>query len=148
MRAVWVTSAETPATEDDLRSEGVVWESFDIHAFETVAARLAAARRFAKRGEVARSGVNPKDESALAKEADEHAHTADEVRLITEGQAVYDLLALDNARWLRIWLSPGDAIVIPARRYHRMLAPPSSILRYVEVYGEQSGLLPLYRVSA
>ncbi|HEY4121544.1 MAG TPA: hypothetical protein VGM56_26950 [Byssovorax sp.] len=136
-----------PAGPEDLAAEGIVAETLDPTAADALAARHGAPRGFDQRKDVTRSGMSPRDESALAKEADEHTHVADEVRLVVDGMAVYDVLSIDGARWLRLWLSPGDAIVVPARRYHRLLCAPKAMLRYVEVFGEPAGLMPLYRVS-
>jgi 1,2-dihydroxy-3-keto-5-methylthiopentene dioxygenase len=147
MRAAWVGATETPAGPDDLRNEGIAFEIFEPQAVHATAKRFAQALGLPTLTEITRSGANPKDTSALVKESDEHAHVADEVRLVAEGEAVYDVLAHDGTRWLRIWLFPGDAVVIPARRYHRMLAPPMTVLRFVEIHGEPAGMLPLYRVS-
>ena len=94
-----------------------------------------------------RLSAGAKDESQIAKEGDEHAHVADEIRLVVEGQAVYDIRAKDGVRWLRLWVGPGDAIGIPQRAYHLMRVPEQTDLRYVEVFGSSAGLLPLYRVS-
>ena len=157
MRAAWVSPTEMAAGPEDLAAEGLVAETLvqgdsaaagrDPGAADALAARHGAPRGFAQRKDVTRSGMNPKDESARAKEADEHTHVADEVRLVIDGMAVYDVLSVDGARWLRLWLSPGDAIVVPARRYHRLLCAPKAMLRYIEVFGEPAGLMPLYRVS-
>jgi 1,2-dihydroxy-3-keto-5-methylthiopentene dioxygenase len=147
MRVAWVSPTEMPAGPEDLAAEGIVAETLDPTAADALAARHGAPRGFDQRKDVTRSGMSPRDESALAKEADEHTHVADEVRLVVDGMAVYDVLSIDGARWLRLWLSPGDAIVVPARRYHRLLCAPKAMLRYVEVFGEPAGLMPLYRVS-
>jgi 1,2-dihydroxy-3-keto-5-methylthiopentene dioxygenase len=147
MRAAWVGATEVPAGPDDLRSEGIAFEAFEPSAIEATSERFAQALGLPQRSQIVRSGGNPRDDAALAKEGDEHAHVADEVRLVAEGVVVYDVLAHDGSRWLRLWLGAGDAIVIPAKRYHRLLAPPMSTLRFVEIHGEPAGMMPLYRVS-
>jgi 1,2-dihydroxy-3-keto-5-methylthiopentene dioxygenase len=147
MRAAWVGATEVPAGPDDLRSEGIAFEVFEPATIDATSERFAQALGLPQRTQVTRAGGNPRDDAALAKEGDEHAHVADEVRLVAEGVVVYDVLSHDGARWLRLWLGAGDAIVIPAKRYHRLLAPPMSTLRFVEIYGEPAGMMPLYRAS-
>src|SRR4051812_1349402 len=104
MRAAWVTATETPAGPDDLRQEGIAFDIFEPATVHETAERFAQALGLPKRTEITRTGGNPRDDSAMAKEADEHAHVADEVRLVAEGEAVYDVLAHDGSRWLRLWL--------------------------------------------
>src|SRR5262249_17249124 len=129
MQAAWVGESVVPATEDDVRAEGIEWASFPPEEPTAVADQLGEARGINERNDVRRTGANPKDEAAIAKEADEHTHLADEVRLLVEGEVVYDIRSADGMRWLRLWLYPGDAIVVPARRYHRVLAPSRAGLR-------------------
>jgi 1,2-dihydroxy-3-keto-5-methylthiopentene dioxygenase len=147
MQAAWVGESVVPATEQELHVEGLVWGSFSPSDPATLADQLGQVRGFSQRSEVQRLGTNPKDEPSIAKEADEHAHVADEVRLIVEGEAVYDIRSVDGMRWLRVWLGAGDALVIPEKRYHRMLVPAKTAIRWLDVFGEKSGLLWLYRVS-
>jgi 1,2-dihydroxy-3-keto-5-methylthiopentene dioxygenase len=147
MQAAWVGEKVVQATEDELRAEGLAWGFFAPTDPGPLADQLGDARGFNDRCDVKRAAANPKDEAENAKEADEHAHVADEVRLFLEGEVVYDIRAIDGARWLRVWLRAGEVLVIPERRYHRLLVPARRSLRYLEVYGDAASLLPLYRVS-
>lgn len=146
MRASWMYPTETTCSVEELRSEGIGIETFAPEAAMGVAQSIQTQRGWSKIDDVQLSAVNPKDEAAIAREFDEHAHLADEVRLLLEGEGVYDVRAKDE-RWLRIWVAPGDLIVIPAKRYHRFIPGAYVSLRYVQVYPDRAVLLPLYRVS-
>src|SRR5262249_5344031 len=120
MRAVWMSPSERECSPDDLRTEGILAEVFDARAPAPLGERLRGERGWSKQDDVRLSAMNPKDDAAIAREIDEHLHLVEEVRLFLEGEAVYDVRARDE-RWVRIWVAMGDAIVIPARRYHRFL---------------------------
>jgi 1,2-dihydroxy-3-keto-5-methylthiopentene dioxygenase len=89
---------------------------------------------------------DPQCEAKVAREADEHAHMDDEVRLIVEGSGYYDVRARDE-RWLRVEVAAGDLLVVPARRYHRFMLGASGGVRFVQPFAERPGLIPLYRAS-
>jgi 1,2-dihydroxy-3-keto-5-methylthiopentene dioxygenase len=147
MRAVWMTPSERVCSPEELVTEGILSESFDPRTPAPLAERLRTERGWSKQDDVRLSVTNPRDEAVIAREIDEHLHLVDEVRLFLEGEAVYDVRARDE-RWLRIWVGPGDAIVIPSRRYHRFLPGAQMQLRYVQVYADRSSIAPLYRASS
>ena len=145
MRATWVTPTDKPCSPDELRAEGIVHDAFDPKAIELAILHVKQKHGVPKDELVFMTTDNPKDEAAIAKEADEHAHMADEVRLIVEGEAVYEVRAEDD-RWMRLALGPGEAIVIPAKRYHRFLLSGVAV-RYQQLYQDLASLMPFYRVS-
>jgi 1,2-dihydroxy-3-keto-5-methylthiopentene dioxygenase len=137
---------ELECTDQDLSAEGIRCEAFDTAAVEHLVERLLSDRGWTEVEHVRRSATKPQDEAEIVKEADEHCHLEDEVRLLLEGQGLYDIRAHDE-QWLRIWVRPGDLVVVPARRYHRFLVGHAATLYYVQPYASRSDLLHLYRVS-
>jgi 1,2-dihydroxy-3-keto-5-methylthiopentene dioxygenase len=137
---------EVDCSDDELRAEGIRCETFDTAAATAVMRRLQAERGWTDVEDVCRSASRPQDEAEIVKEADEHCHLDDEVRLLLEGQGLYDIRARDD-QWLRIWVRPGDLVVVPARRYHRFLVGHADTLHYMQPYASRSDLMQLYRVS-
>lgn len=147
MRAVWISSGERACSVDELRAEGILAGSCDPKAPLAAAEQLKAEHGWQRQDEVRLSVRNPRDEATIAREIDEHLHLLGEARLFLEGEGVYDVRARDE-QWIRIWVVPGDVIVIPEKRYHRFLPSTDIPLRYLQVYADRTGLTPLYRASS
>lgn len=137
---------EVACSNDELRAEGIEFGVFDpVKAVDT-AMKIKRERGLEQHDEVRLTPDDPRDEAKIAREGDEHAHMEDEVRLLVEGEAVYDVRARDE-RWLRVRVEPGDLVVIPSHRYHRFLLGGGGPVRFVQPFAERPGLIPLYRAS-
>lgn len=147
MRAVWIGPSERACSADELRAEGIVPDSCDPNAPVSAVERLKAAYGWQRQDDVRLSVQNPRDEATIAREIDEHLHLVEEARVFLEGEGVYDVRARDE-RWIRIWVVPGDMIVIPEKRYHRFLPSTHLALRYLQVYADRAAFTPLYRASS
>jgi 1,2-dihydroxy-3-keto-5-methylthiopentene dioxygenase len=147
MRAVWISPSERVCSPEELRAEGIFTETFDARSPQSTADRLRGELGWGRQDEVRLSVINPRDEATIAREIDEHLHLIQEVRLFLDGEGVYDVRASDE-RWVRIWVEPGDAVVIPEKRYHRVLPSTHGAIRYLQIYSERPGLTPLYRASS
>jgi 1,2-dihydroxy-3-keto-5-methylthiopentene dioxygenase len=147
MRAVWMSPSERVCSPDELRAEGIVVETFDTRSPQPAADRLRTELQFGRQDDVRLSVTNPRDEATIAREIDEHLHLSQEVRFFLEGEGVYDVRARDE-RWIRVWVGPGDVLVIPEKRYHRFLPGTQTAIRYFQIYAERGGLTPLYRASS
>ncbi len=147
MRAIRMTAGqEIECGAEELRAEGIRWEAFDPGRAEAAVQRMLTERGWTQVENVRRSTQRPQDEAEIVREADEHCHLEDEVRLLLEGQGLYDVRGRDE-QWLRVWVQPGDLIVIPAKRYHRFLVGQVGDLCYAQPYGNRPSLIQLYRVS-
>jgi 1,2-dihydroxy-3-keto-5-methylthiopentene dioxygenase len=148
MRAHWMEPSEHACPIETLRGEGIGAEPFDPRSAEELTWRLKTQRGWQgeERVQLSQTVRVRTLEAMVAKEADEHAHTADEVRFIVQGEAVYDVRARDE-RWIRIWVSAGDLVTIPAKRYHRFLLGQQAGIEYVHIFEDRAALLSLFRQS-
>jgi 1,2-dihydroxy-3-keto-5-methylthiopentene dioxygenase len=74
----------------------------------------------------------------------EHFHTEDEVRYVVAGAGIFDVRDPDD-QWVRIEVTPGDMIVIPARMYHRFYLTEEKQIRCMRLFANHDGWAPLYR---
>lgn len=137
---------EIECTDGELRGEGIRCEPFDARAAGPLLQQLQAERGWTEVEDVRRATSKPQDEAEIVKEADEHCHLDDEVRLLLEGHGLYDVRARDE-QWIRLWVAAGDLVVIPARRYHRFLVGQTATLHYMQPYANRTDLMQLYRAS-
>jgi 1,2-dihydroxy-3-keto-5-methylthiopentene dioxygenase len=86
----------------------------------------------------------PNLETICAKFDKEHFHTEDEVRAVVEGAGIFDVRD-EGDQWIRIEVSKGDMIVIPARTFHRFYLTDAKHIRCMRLFANNEGWAPLYR---
>ena len=86
----------------------------------------------------------PNLDTICAKFDKEHFHTEDEVRAVVEGAGIFDVRD-EGDQWIRIEVSKGDMIVIPARTYHRFYLTDEKHIRCMRLFANNEGWAPLYR---
>ena len=74
----------------------------------------------------------------------EHFHTEDEVRAVMEGAGIFDVRD-EGDQWIRIEVSKGDMIVIPANTFHRFYLTDAKHIRCMRLFANHDGWAPLYR---
>jgi 1,2-dihydroxy-3-keto-5-methylthiopentene dioxygenase len=86
-------------------------------------------------------------EEICAKFDKEHYHTEDEVRMVVEGEGIFDVRN-DADEWIRIEVSAGDMIVIPANTHHRFYLTDRRQIRCMRLFANHDGWAPLYRSAS
>lgn len=86
----------------------------------------------------------PNLEAICAKFDREHSHTEDEVRLVVEGEGIFDVRGAGD-EWIRIEVAGGDMIVIPANTHHRFYLTNAKHIRCMRLFANHDGWAPVYR---
>lgn len=146
MRAYPLDDPTRPITPDDLARRGILSWSVPTDAAERAAVieTLKRERGYVDEDFVELKPDMPNIAEICAKFDKEHFHTEDEARVVVEGEGIFDVR--DEAdRWLRIEVTPGDAIVIPANTHHRFMLTAQKHIRCMRLFANHDGWAPLYR---
>jgi 1,2-dihydroxy-3-keto-5-methylthiopentene dioxygenase len=89
----------------------------------------------------------PNLDTICAKFDKEHFHTEDEVRAVMAGAGIFDVRD-EGDDWVRIEVTEGDMIVIPANTFHRFYLTDAKHIRCMRLFANHDGWAPLYREIA
>ncbi|RPB03251.1 1,2-dihydroxy-3-keto-5-methylthiopentene dioxygenase [Choiromyces venosus 120613-1] len=130
-------------SETALNQIGVLAHHFD--SVDDVNA-LAAERGYKNRDEitVSPSALGELYEEKVKNFFHEHLHEDEEIRYILDGEGFFDVRSKDD-RWVRIRLSKGDLIILPAGIYHRFTTDKNNYVKAMRLFREEPKWTPLNR---
>ena len=143
MRA-WHLDDSSPLSAADLVAQGITYEPISLDDPEPRLSEFGAAHGYVERDTVELGPSTPNLDAICAKFDVEHAHAADEVRFVLDGDGIFDIRS-DTDRWMRVVVEAGDLIVVPAGRHHRFLLTDARSIRCARLFKDTGGWVPLYR---
>jgi len=146
MRAYALENELQVLTPSDLERNGVLsWRlSSDAAERAETVSTIKREHRYVDDDVVELSPEMPNLDAICAKFDKEHFHTEDEVRVVLEGDGVFDVRD-DADRWIRIEVTEGDVILIPAHKHHRFFLTDRRRIRCMRLFANHEGWAPLYR---
>lgn len=146
MRAYLLEDPTRSIGPDDLAKRGVL--SWQVPAEESARTALVDTvkreHHYVDEDVVALSTEMPNLDEICAKFDKEHYHTEDEVRLVLNGEGIFDVRD-ESDQWIRIEVFTGDMIVIPANTHHRFFLTDSKQIRCMRLFANNDGWAPMYR---
>jgi 1,2-dihydroxy-3-keto-5-methylthiopentene dioxygenase len=146
MRAYRFEQPNSAVTPDELARRGILsWAvPEDESERSALIASVCAQHGYVDQDFIELKPDTPNLDAICAKFDREHYHTEDEVRFVVEGEGIFDIRD-DADEWVRIEVTPGDMIVIPARTYHRFYLTDRKHIRCMRLFANHDGWSPLYR---
>ena len=146
MRAYVLENPSRQLGRDDLERYGVL--SWTVGSMDAERAAVVEAikrdRLYVDQDVVELSPDTPNLDAVCAKFDKEHYHTEDEVRFVLNGDGIFDVRD-DTNGWIRIEVSEGDIIIIPANKYHRFYLTDRKHIRCMRLFANHDGWAPVYR---
>ncbi|CAI2172438.1 911_t:CDS:2 [Funneliformis geosporum] len=136
----------TPVTPEELRNLGVLYWRLDGDNYLAQLDKIAKDRKYKNRDELvcSKEGLGDLYEKKLKMFFEEHLHEDEEIRYIVDGSGYFDVRDLLD-RWIRIAVSKGDLIVLPAGIYHRFTLDTNDYLKTIRLFKEEPKWIPINR---
>lgn len=131
-------------SEFDLSAQGITYRKIPLRTARIHLDVMKMERGYVSEDVVELSPLLKNFELLCAKFCGEHAHTDDEVRYVLEGEGFFDIRSLDD-RWLRVFVEPGDLIIVPSERYHRFMLTAAQHIKTIRLFKDSAGWEPIYR---
>lgn len=146
MRAYLLEDSNRLLGRDELERHGVL--SWTVPAIgserDAIVEAIKRDRSYVDQDVVELSPDTPNLETVCAKFDKEHFHTEDEVRFVLDGDGIFDVRD-DSNQWIRIEVTEGDMIIIPAHKYHRFYLTDRKHIRCMRLFANHDGWAPVYR---
>ncbi|MBS3168742.1 acireductone dioxygenase [Candidatus Woesearchaeota archaeon] len=143
MMAFWLNACvNLRLSEQELKEQGISYLFLDPSNFD---AEMEKRNLGYKHHDIVELNSNtPNLDILLSKFRREHFHRDDESRYVLDGDGFFDIRSLDD-RWIRISVTDGDYISIPAFRYHKFELTQIERIKAVRFFKDDHSWEPIYR---
>ncbi|KAF5345236.1 hypothetical protein D9757_015095 [Collybiopsis confluens] len=136
-----------PVDPDTLQSIKVESWYIPVEGHEDKLDGVAKERDYRNRDviEISKNGLGDIYEEKLKGFYKEHIHEDEEIRYILQGGGFFDVRQAPSDQWIRLAVSAGDLLVIPAGIYHRFTVDERNLTRTVRLFKDEPKWSAIYR---
>jgi 1,2-dihydroxy-3-keto-5-methylthiopentene dioxygenase len=125
-----------------LKELGIVYFKINLNDFSIV--NQIVKERLYKHTDESRLSQTCKDEIFLEKWFVEHFNEDEQIRLVTDGSCYMDVRSKQDT-WIRLWLQPGDVIVLPPGLYVRGSLDEDDYCALMRLFKDAQRWTPVFR---
>ncbi|KAL0958092.1 hypothetical protein HGRIS_000264 [Hohenbuehelia grisea] len=133
-----------PVSQETLEAIGVKSWEIPVERYEPKLNAVAKERDYKNRDtiNVSREGMGAIYEEKIKGFFQEHMHEDEEIRYILSGSGFFDVRQASTDEWIRLAVTPGDLIVIPAGIYHRFTLDEADNIKALRLFKDEPKWIP------
>ncbi|KAH8083296.1 Acireductone dioxygenase ARD family [Cristinia sonorae] len=139
-------------SEEELKASGVLYWHIPVEEdreWEREIDDIAQRRDYKNRDvkESSRAILGDDWEAGVKMVYEEHMHEDEEIRFVLEGSGFFDVREHPTDNWVRIHVSKGDLLVVPAGIYHRFSLDINERIKVMRLSKDEPKWIAHYRGS-
>ncbi|KAK0481756.1 ARD/ARD' family-domain-containing protein [Armillaria novae-zelandiae] len=114
-------NSASPVSLDTLKSMNVLYMNIPVDGYEERLATVAKEGDYKNHDiiSISKEGLGDQYNAKIKAFYEEHMHEDDELRYLLAGSGYFDIREAPTDSWIRLALTAGDLIALPAGIYHR-----------------------------
>nr|CAG8619100.1 13634_t:CDS:2 [Entrophospora candida]CAG8629742.1 11047_t:CDS:2 [Entrophospora candida] len=131
----------TIVTPEELAHAGVSYLRIEGEDFLDKIEKISEERRYKN---LSKEALGDMYDNKMKIFFEEHLHEDEEIRYVLDGSGYFDVRDLQD-KWIRIAVTKGDLIILPAGIYHRFTTDTNDYIKAMRLFKEEPKWTPINR---